>query len=131
MLDKRRSWFLYESVLSWLFSVLFFIFFFIAVSPRLKKLTVLSVSPSLLTTIGILGTFVGIYMGLDQFNIANIDRSIPTLLRGLKVAFTTSIVGIVAAIVLKMIHSHIPEGEEQKDVFNIFNIYISGSSKSF
>ncbi|MCZ0931619.1 MAG: MotA/TolQ/ExbB proton channel family protein [Oligoflexia bacterium] len=111
----------YLSLLSWVFSVLLFIFFFIAISARFEKLTVLSIKPSLLTTIGILGTFVGVYIGLDNFNIANIDASIPDLLRGLKVAFTTSIVGIVAAILLKMIQSHIPAEREEQNIVDIFN----------
>ena len=109
------------SMLSWVFSLLFFSLFFVAMSPRFKSWTFLSIHPSLLTTIGILGTFVGIYMGLHNFNISNIDRSIPDLLRGLKIAFTTSIVGIVGAIFLKMIQSHIPEEGANKDVFNIFD----------
>ena len=111
----------YMSLLSWVFSALFFVLFFIAISPRFKQWTVLSVNPSLLTTIGILGTFVGIYMGLHEFNISNIDASIPNLLRGLKVAFTTSIAGIVGAIFLKIIQSHIPDEEENSNSFDLFN----------
>ena len=109
------SWF------SWVFSLIFFTLFFIAVSPRLKKLTSLFVSPSLLTTMGILGTFVGIYMGLQEFNISNIDASIPKLLGGLKVAFTTSIIGIVGAILLKIIQSNIPNEEPDNNIIDIFN----------
>ena len=111
----------YLSLLSWAFSLLFVLFFLIAISARFEKLTILSVKPSLLTTMGILGTFVGVYLGLHNFNIANIDASIPDLLRGLKVAFTTSIVGIVAAILLKIIQSHIPNGEEDRHIVDIFN----------
>ena len=111
----------YMSMVSWVFGLLCFIFFFIAISPRLKPLTALSVNPSLLTTLGILGTFVGIYMGLHEFNIANVDGSIPGLLRGLKVAFTTSIVGIVAAVILKIMQSHVPDREEKADIFDVFD----------
>ena len=112
----------YLSSLSLLFSLLFFILFFISISPRLKKLSFLSIQPSLLTTIGILGTFVGIYIGLHNFNIINIDRSIPELLRGLKVAFTTSIAGIVSAIILKVFQSHTSnQKEETENIFDTFN----------
>ena len=45
--------------------------------------------PTVFTTLGILGTFVGIYFGLRQFYVKNITGSIPTLLDGLKTAFTT------------------------------------------
>ena len=112
---------IYLSLISWVFSLLCIFFFLVAISPRFEQWTVLSVNPSLLTTIGILGTFVGIYMGLHEFNISNIDGSIPKLLSGLKVAFTTSIAGIVGAIFLKIIQSHTPETEKNKDIFAVFN----------
>ena len=41
------------------------------------------------TTIGVLGTFFGIFLGLLDFNVANIDASIQQLLTGLKIAFST------------------------------------------
>ncbi|MBW2138125.1 MAG: MotA/TolQ/ExbB proton channel family protein [Deltaproteobacteria bacterium] len=49
---------------------------------------------SIVTVIGILGTFVGIAYGLYEFNPAEIEISIPNLLAGLKIAFVTSILGI-------------------------------------
>ncbi|MBV6641038.1 MAG: MotA/TolQ/ExbB proton channel family protein [Cyclobacteriaceae bacterium] len=55
--------------------------------------------PSVFTTIGILGTFVGIYYGLKDFNEEQITESIPPLLRGLKTAFATSIWGISLSLV--------------------------------
>ena len=112
---------IYLSLTSWVFSVLIFVFFFIAFSPRFKKLKGLSVNPSLLTTVGILGTFIGIYMGLQKFNISNIDASIPELLRGLKIAFTTSIAGITGAILLKIVQSNIPNEDETENILDIFN----------
>ncbi|QIK38940.1 hypothetical protein GWK36_14140 [Caldichromatium japonicum] len=59
-------------------------------------------APSLLTTLGILGTFLGIAIGLLDFDPSRIESSIPLLLEGLKLAFSTSIVGIVLAIVLRL-----------------------------
>ncbi len=44
--------------------------------------------------LGILGTFIGIIIGLLNFNTESIDTSIPVLLGGLKTAFITSIVGM-------------------------------------
>ncbi len=61
--------------------------------------------PSLLTSVGILGTFTGIVIGLFDFNPNDIDKSIPLLLEGLKTAFITSIVGIAASILFKFIYS--------------------------
>ena len=59
----------------------------------------LEYAPTLLTTLGILGTFMGVVIGLLHFDTNNIDKSIPALLDGLKTAFITSIAGMVAAIV--------------------------------
>ena len=55
--------------------------------------------PTVFTTLGILGTFIGIYFGLREFNVDDITGSIPTLLEGLKTAFTTSIWGIFLSLV--------------------------------
>ncbi|OHX64511.1 hypothetical protein NH26_23325 [Flammeovirga pacifica] len=54
--------------------------------------------PSVFTTIGVLGTFVGIYFGLRGFDVNDITGSIPSLLEGLKTAFTTSIFGIILSL---------------------------------
>jgi F0F1-type ATP synthase membrane subunit b/b'/ElaB/YqjD/DUF883 family membrane-anchored ribosome-binding protein len=63
-----------------------------------------------LATLGILGTFTGILIGLLHFNVDKIDDSVPDLLAGLKVAFTTSIVGIIAAIVFRLCRTAAPTG---------------------
>lgn len=55
--------------------------------------------PTVFTTLGVLGTFVGIYFGLRKFDVNNITSSIPTLLDGLKTAFTTSIWGISLSLI--------------------------------
>jgi chromosome segregation ATPase len=55
--------------------------------------------PTVFTTLGILGTFVGIYFGLRQFNVNDVTASIPSLLEGLKTAFTTSIWGISLSLI--------------------------------
>ncbi|MCB1133884.1 MAG: hypothetical protein KDN05_22385, partial [Verrucomicrobiae bacterium] len=47
-----------------------------------------------MTGVGILGTFVGIFLGLVAFEVHDIPGSIPPLLRGLKTAFGTSIAGL-------------------------------------
>ena len=64
----------------------------------------INVIPSMLTSIGVLGTFVGILVGLLYFNVANIEASIPKLLEGLKIAFFTSVAGISLAMIFKYSH---------------------------
>lgn len=58
--------------------------------------------PSTLTTIGVLGTFIGITLGLVNFDVSSIESSIPSLLEGLKTAFLTSIAGIIAGLAVKI-----------------------------
>ncbi|MCH1918987.1 MotA/TolQ/ExbB proton channel family protein [Shewanella sp. A3A] len=59
--------------------------------------------PTLLTSIGIFGTFLGIVLGLLDFDQANIQGSIPPLLAGLKTAFLTSVTGILLSLVFKIL----------------------------
>ena len=65
-----------------------------------KKL--LEMAPDLFTSIGILGTFVGLVWGLKDFQPANYEAmtsSVSSLVDGIKVAFLTSIYGIAFSIV--------------------------------
>lgn len=55
--------------------------------------------PGIFTTVGILGTFIGILMALLDFDVNHISASIPHLLEGLKTAFITSILGIVFSLI--------------------------------
>ena len=55
--------------------------------------------PSVFTTIGVCGTFVGVFIGLWDFDVNKITDSIPILLEGLKTAFWTSIVGLVLSFI--------------------------------
>ena len=57
--------------------------------------------PTLLTTMGIFGTFLGIVLGLLEFNQLDIEASIPPLLEGLKTAFITSLAGILFSLIFK------------------------------
>ena len=57
--------------------------------------------PSIIASLGILGTFIGIFFGLLGFDVNNIQNSIPQLLGGLKIAFLTSIAGMILALVLR------------------------------
>lgn len=73
----------------------------ILISPYiLKRWQSISGLKGLVTTFGILGTFIGIFSGLLAFDVANIQGSVPKLLSGLQTAFLTSISGMCAGILL-------------------------------
>lgn len=70
-------------------------------SQGLKARKFCAITPSSLTTMGILGTFIGILLGLAQFDVNQIEKSVPALLDGMKLAFTTSITGIGTSLIYK------------------------------
>jgi methyl-accepting chemotaxis protein len=53
-------------------------------------------------TLGITGTFFGVFIGLLNFDTLNIEDSVPELLNGLKLAFLTSLAGLIANIITKI-----------------------------
>lgn len=57
---------------------------------------------SIIVTVGVLGTFVGVFIGLQGFNTADIGASVPLLLEGMKTAFLTSIVGMGLSVLLSI-----------------------------
>jgi len=61
-----------------------------------------------MTGLGILGTFVGIFLGLWKFDATAISESIPALLEGLKTAFLTSIAGLVFSVFASIIQAIFP-----------------------
>ena len=61
--------------------------------------------PSFISSLGVLGTFAGITLGLINFNPDNLDESIPLLLSGLKTAFFTSLTGMIGSMILSKIIS--------------------------
>jgi hypothetical protein len=71
--------------------------------------------PVLLTSVGILGTFIGISIGLVNFDTENIDGSISELLGGMKTAFFTSLFGMSFSILFKIFQSflHITENKTE------------------
>lgn len=63
--------------------------------------------PSLLTSLGILGTFMGLSRGLSSLNFADstqLIQGIPDLLSGMKFAFGTSVAGISCSLIFNMIN---------------------------
>lgn len=57
---------------------------------------------STVVSLGILGTFAGIFTGLLDFDVLQIEIALPSLLEGLKTAFLTSIAGMCASLLLKL-----------------------------
>lgn len=63
--------------------------------------------PSLLTSLGILGTFMGLIQGLsglDMTDGASIMAGIPALISGMHYAFETSVAGITCSLAFNMLH---------------------------
>ena len=134
------GWFLWILLLSLV--VLLFSFH----KGRLPTLT--AHAPALLASLGILGTFVGIVVGLLDFNPQQLDESIEGLLEGLKTAFVSSIAGIAAGLIFRIATTFLkvkspdqaeveigPEDifeilKEQKDLLQATKEAIAGSEES-
>ncbi|HHC11559.1 MAG TPA: hypothetical protein ENK79_02860 [Campylobacterales bacterium] len=75
---------------------------------------------SQIVSLGVLGTFIGIFMGLQDFNPSDMKNSIDTILIGLKTAFFTSIAGMGVALILsilqKLLNTNIDDGENQERI---------------
>lgn len=68
-----------------------------------------------MTGLGILGTFIGLSLGLQSFNTgstAEIANSIEPLMDGIKVAFQTSIYGMVLSLIFNYVYKRILEDAE-------------------
>ena len=64
-------------------------------------------------TSGIILTFYGIWVGLAGFDVNNIDTSIPQLLEGLKTAFSSSLAGLTASMLINLFFVDSKEPEER------------------
>ena len=69
-------------------------------SELLAKRHWIEMMPSAISTLGVLGTFLGITLGLLCFDTTNLQESIPELLSGLKTAFFTSLAGMIGSLIL-------------------------------
>lgn len=70
--------------------------------------------PGILSSLGVLGTFWGITIGLNGFKTETLNESIPILLGGLKTAFYTSIVGMLASLITNFIINRIYDSYESE-----------------
>ena len=91
---------------------------------------------NILTSLGILGTFAGIVVGLMDFDPSNIDGSIESLLAGLKTAFLTSLVGMASSIVYKAVIGAIPSKKEEEsksvgpeDIFSVMSEHLKSTNE--
>ena len=81
---------------------------------------------SILTALGILGTFLGLVLGLRSFDFSNADQmtsSVEALVGGLNVAFYTSIYGVTLSILYNIIFRRITTGltQELNHFYDAFN----------
>lgn len=80
----------------------------------------------ILTALGILGTFLGLVLGLRSFDFSNADQmtsSVEALVGGLNVAFYTSIYGVTLSILYNIIFRRITTGltQELNHFYDAFN----------
>lgn len=86
-------------------------------------------APDIFTSLGILGTFVGLVWGLKNFEPSSYETmttSVSTLLDGIKVAFLTSIYGIAFALIYSSGMKSIYAGMNEKlqGFLEKFHIYV-------
>lgn len=103
--------------------VVYILYFFI----KEKQYSNESTLGNIASSIGMLGTFVGISIGLWKFNPNDITSSVPLLLSGMKIAFATSIIGMTAAIFMKYIALKNEDEENIDDIMELFNTMIAES----
>ena len=95
----------------------------------------LEMAPDIFTSLGILGTFVGLVWGLKNFEPSNYEamtNSVSALVDGIKVAFLTSIYGISLSIVysygMKSEYSSMTEGLQA--FLSKFHTYVMPTAES-
>lgn len=88
--------------------VVFFVFLRYTLNAKknqtlLKNKRIIDSLPNIVSALGVIGTFLGITLGLVDFNPSpdKIDASISTLLSGLKTAFYTSLAGMAGSLILR------------------------------
>ncbi len=89
----------------------------------------LNLIPGTMTGLGILGTFVGLSLGLQNFNTgtsAEIEESIAPLMNGIKVAFHTSIYGLVFSLFFNLVYKKLLEEAYKNldDFLEAYNRYV-------
>lgn len=86
-------------------------------------------------SVGVLGTFIGILVGLWDFTTGNVDSieaSINSFLNGMKFAFITSIIGMVSSLFIKIFQSGTEARQEksQEDNNHAISVHIPQIAKA-
>ena len=87
--------------------------------------TLAELIPNLLTSLGILGTFMGLSRGLSTLNFADstqLVEGIPVLLEGMRFAFGTSVAGISCSIIFNMLN-RISQGSSYRAIDDFVNSF--------
>lgn len=88
------------------------------------------ITPGILTSLGILGTFLGLVLGLSGLNLNAADTSallaaMEKLIGGMSTAFLTSIAGVIASLIFNLLNTHYTNRcEKAIDRFcEVFSLY--------
>ena len=90
---------------------------------------ILEMAPDIFTSLGILGTFIGLVWGLKSFEPSSYETmttSVSTLVEGIKVAFLTSIYGIAFALIYSSGMKSVYAGMDEKlqGFLEKFHLYV-------
>lgn len=93
------------------------------------KKNLLNLIPGAMTGMGILGTFIGLSLGLQNFNTGTseeIEKSIAPLMDGIKIAFHTSIYGMVFSLVFNMVYKNVLENAYKRvdEFIDVYHTYV-------
>lgn len=99
----------------------------------LMKKNVYNLVPGVMTGLGILGTFIGLSFGLQNFNTGStqeIEASIAPLMNGIKVAFHTSIYGMLFSLCFNYVYKETLEDAyiEVDEFIKVFENYVDSNA---
>ena len=99
----------------------------------LMKKNVYNLVPGVMTGLGILGTFIGLSFGLQNFNTGStqeIEASIAPLMNGIKVAFHTSIYGMLFSLCFNYVYKETLEDAyiEVDEFLKVFENYVDSNA---
>ena len=96
---------------------------------------ILEMAPDIFTSLGILGTFIGLVWGLKSFEPSSYETmttSVSTLVEGIKVAFLTSIYGIAFALIYSSGMKSVYAGMDEtlQGFLEKFHLYVLPTAES-
>ncbi len=85
---------------------------------------------SIIVSVGVLGTFTGVFIGLLGFDAGDIRGSVPRLLDGMKIAFLTSVVGMGLSVALSILYRFISStSDDEAEALNAISRKLDGLNK--